>query len=181
MDRDNKILLKAIAEGDRKAFEQLYRTYKDGLFSAVLSLLDGDRAASEDVLHDVFVTLAERAGKLELTSTLKNYLLACSLNRARDILRRRTRERICTERLGNRIPESTESFARLEFSEELSSLMAALASLPDKQRDVVVLHIHGQLKFREIAEMLGISPNTAQSRYRYALSALRKLLAETEV
>ena len=59
--------------------------------------------------------------------------------------------------------------------------MAALASLPDEQREVVILHIHGELKFREIAEMLGVSSNTAQSRYRYALSALRKLLAETEV
>lgn len=181
MDRDDNTLLRDVAEGDRSAFEQLYQTYKDGLFSAVLSLLNGDRATSEDVLHDVFVALAERAGNLELTSTLKNYLLASSLNRARDILRRRTRERVAAERLGNRIPESTESFARLECSEELSRVMVALASLPDKQREVVVLHIHGQLKFREIAEMLEISSNTAQSRYRYALSALRKLLAETEV
>ena len=57
-------------------------------------------------------------------------------------------------------------------------MLKAVALLPPEQREVLTLRIHGELKFREIASLLNISENTAESRYRYALSALRKTLAE---
>ena len=64
------------------------------------------------------------------------------------------------------------------MSEETARVVAAVGSLPPEQREVVSLHIHGGMKFREVASLLRISINTAQSRYRYALAALRKMLAE---
>ena len=53
---------------------------------------------------------------------------------------------------------------------------AALQRLPAEQREVLVLKIWNELTFEQIAETLGIPPNTAASRYRYALAALRKEL-----
>jgi len=61
--------------------------------------------------------------------------------------------------------------------DDAARIAAALATLPDEQREVVVMRVYGRLKFREIAEALSLSINTAQSRHRYALEALRERLA----
>jgi RNA polymerase sigma-70 factor (ECF subfamily) len=60
--------------------------------------------------------------------------------------------------------------------EELCRLADALATLPYEQREVVVLHLKGDLPFREIAAVQGTSLNTVQSRYRYGIDKLRSLL-----
>lgn len=62
------------------------------------------------------------------------------------------------------------------MDEETQALEDALKKLPPEQREVVVMKIWGELKFEEIAKELNISQNTAASRYRYALEALRKHL-----
>jgi RNA polymerase sigma-70 factor (ECF subfamily) len=53
------------------------------------------------------------------------------------------------------------------------NLRRALRDLPDDQREVIVLHVWGELTFSEIGELLNVSSNTAASRYRYALTKLR--------
>ncbi len=64
----------------------------------------------------------------------------------------------------------------LEEQERNHSLQEAMKNLPNEQREVLVLKIWGELTFEEIGKTLGISANTAASRYRYALGALRKIL-----
>ena len=64
--------------------------------------------------------------------------------------------------------------------EEAASLYGALAELPYEQREVIVLHLHGELRFREIARYQGVSTNTVQSRYRYGLDKLRTLLKQEQ-
>jgi RNA polymerase sigma-70 factor (ECF subfamily) len=66
-----------------------------------------------------------------------------------------------------------------DYAAELN-LRRALQSLPDDQRQVVVLHVWGELTFSEVAEVLGISANTAASRYRYALTKLREAMLVKE-
>lgn len=170
----------AIGRWDRRAFEQVYRTYKDDMLTAAVFLLGGDRAAAEDVLHDVFIALAERAGEQKFRSSLRNYLLTSCLNRARDMLRRRGRETVSSNGLDCRRSDAADPLALASWNEESARLYEAMIALPIEQREVVTLHVHGQLKFREIAEMLELSINTVQSRYRYALQALRTMLAEKE-
>ena len=58
----------------------------------------------------------------------------------------------------------------------MQALATSLPSLPAEQREVVVLKIWGDLTFDQIGEQLEISPNTAASRWRYAMEALRKLI-----
>jgi len=60
--------------------------------------------------------------------------------------------------------------------EERERLLMALAELPDEQREAVLLHLHGGLKFREIANVQGVAAKTAESRYRYGIDRLRFLL-----
>jgi len=148
--------------------------------TAAVCLLGGDRSSAEDVLHDVFVAFARRARTLQLTGNLRNYLITICLNRARDLLRRSNRLHYgaTAETVSN---TQTDPYQLAVASDDASRLMDAIGCLPAEQREVVTLHVHGQLKFREIAEMLDISINTVSSRYRYALNALHGLLAEAGV
>ncbi|MHC4511281.1 MAG: RNA polymerase sigma factor [Planctomycetota bacterium] len=59
--------------------------------------------------------------------------------------------------------------------EESSRLDDLLACLPYEQREIIVLHLHQEMRFREIAEAFGVSVNTVQSRYRYGLDKLRSM------
>ncbi len=65
-----------------------------------------------------------------------------------------------------------------EARERNGEITSALRKLPEAQREVLTLKIWGQLTFQEIGESLGISENTAASRYRYALEALRRILGK---
>ena len=61
-----------------------------------------------------------------------------------------------------------------------ANLRHAVQALPDDQREVIVLHVWGELTFSQIADVLGISANTAASRYRYAIAKLRDALLVKE-
>ena len=65
-----------------------------------------------------------------------------------------------------------------EEKERTSEITRALRKLPDSQREAITMKIWGGLTFEEIGETLGISENTAASRYRYALEALRRILGK---
>lgn len=171
---DDSQLLAQVGRGDRQALAQIYHRHKDVLLTATAYLLRGDRGAAEDVLHDVVVTLAANASAIHLRGSLKNYLLTACLNRARDLLRRRRDQTIDPNHLSELAGFAVEVDAWADSERHLAD---ALALLPDEQREVVTLHIHGGQTFREIAEALEISINTVQSRYRYALAALREELA----
>jgi RNA polymerase sigma factor (sigma-70 family) len=170
---DDASLLTAAAGGDRRAFERIYLAYKDDLLT-LAALMLGDRPAAEDVLHDVFVSLARRIDRLSLNGSLKGYLLTSCANRARDLLRRRGVRPTPVDVL--EIAVFVDPANAAEVAEETARAVAALTRLPDEQREVVTLRIHGQFTFREVARLLEIPINTAKSRYRYALSALRKEL-----
>jgi RNA polymerase sigma factor (sigma-70 family) len=157
--------------------EQLYLAHKDDLLTAVMCLLGGHRSTAEDVLHDVFVSVAGRGQVIRKNS--RNYLITACLNRARDVLRRREAWTISGDHLPEQPCNQSDPAQLLELDEEAGCLLEALAHLPIAQREVVVLHLHGQMTFRELAETFGVSINTVQSRYRYGLAALRKSLANS--
>jgi RNA polymerase sigma-70 factor (ECF subfamily) len=179
VSRDDGEILAAVARGENGTLEAVYRDLKDDLLTTAYHLL-GDRAAAEDVLHDVFVGFARKAGKIRLNGGLRGYLLVWAVNRCRDLLRRRKIEPAARETLDLRCAGGegpAETAARLD---DAARVAAALQAIPAEQREVVVLRVYGRLKFREIAERLSLSINTVQSRHRYALDALRERLLERE-
>ena len=130
----------------------------------------------EDILHDVFVSFAEGISDFELTGSLKGYLARCVANCAKDARRARKREgallgTIKTNPSGPPTPEDA-----LAADEESRLLTNALNNLAPEQRDVIVLHLRGEMKLSEIGDLQGVSVNTVKSRYRYGLEKLRSIL-----
>ena len=103
-------------------------------------------------------------------------LLVTSVRRAAfDLARRESRRAVREESAETDRARLEPAFvAPVEGDERRAAIETALARLPEEQREVLVLKIWGELTFVQIAAQLEVSPNTAASRYRYALGALRK-------
>ena len=158
------------------SIEDAYRALKDDLLTSAYHLL-GERAAAEDTLQDVFCGLARNGRAIGDARDLRAYLVTSVLNRARDRLRRREREPSPVAILDDRASGGAGPADVAASRDDAAAVAAALMTIPSEQREIVVMRVYGRLKFREIAEALSLSINTAQSRHRYALEALRERLA----
>jgi len=173
---EDKFLILRFNRGDRRVLHRVYDKYKDDLVTLAAALLL-DRTSAEDVVHDVFLAFLGTAGRFQLTGSLKGYLATCVANRARNLNKAgRRRHGVALEDVpdapgGEPSPEQVAI-----FGEESDRLSAALQQLPYEQREVLLLRSHGRLRFAAIAETQGVSINTVQGRYRYAVEKLRSLL-----
>ena len=173
---EDKRLIRRFNAGDMDALRLIYEKYKPTLLNVAGALLN-DATAVEDVLHDVFVRFASQAGCFRLNGSLKGYLAICVANRARNV--NRQDRQIGSERLALATPRAAhepDSSEAATHTEQRQAVAYALAQMPQEQRQVVVLHVLGSLRFREIAQQTGESVNTIQSRYRYGLEKLQSLL-----
>lgn len=162
--------------GSLRALCRIYRKYSRDLLKLAAALLN-DVSAAEDVVHDTFVAFAQSPGRLRLNGNLKGYLATCVVNRVRN--RNKAAHRL--EGAGLDMADSIVSRSKrpeqwLIDNEQLARLSDALAQLPLEQREVVLLHVHSQMKFKQIAELQNTSINTVQSRYRYGTDKLRSIL-----
>lgn len=173
----DRLLVARCRQGNRDALRRIYEKYRDDLLILAIAL-SHDVDLAEDAVHDVFVTFAQNVGSFRLTGSLKAYLAKCVANRVRDLMRtRRSRARaINTERSCLVSPDTNDPGRLIVCSEELRLLSSALTELPYEQREVIVLHMHGRMRFRVIAKSLGISVNTVKGRYRYGIRKLRSIL-----
>lgn len=152
--------------------ERLYEDHAQALFAFLLNFTR-DEADTRDLLQDVFVRLARQPRLLDGARDQRAFLIRLAHNAAIDLMRRRGARNKYHEQFG---AEQLSPFAATADPDEAAfraELSAALAELPPEQRAVVHLKLWEGLTFEQIAGALDIPPNTAASRYRYALDKLR--------
>jgi RNA polymerase sigma factor (sigma-70 family) len=172
---EDELLKLRFTLGSVEALQRIYEKYLDYLLSVAMAFLN-DAPASEDMVHDVFVTLAQSAHTFRLRGSLKHYLATCVANRARDRLREGKRHggRLTAEDRPE--PQTDPPEHRLIYAERAQLVYEALAQLPDEQREAVVLRIKAGMKFRQIAAIQNASFVAVQARYRRGLEKLRSIL-----
>jgi RNA polymerase sigma factor (sigma-70 family) len=170
-----RLLVARCRRGSTDALRQIYEKYRDNLLILAIAL-SHDVNLAEDAVHDVFVAFAQNVSSFKLTGSLKAYLATCVANRVRDLMRKKQNHALSSEQNRPAASDVSEPSQLIVCNEQLRLLSSALAELPQEQREVVVLHIHGQMQFRVIAKSLGISVNTVKGRYRYGMRKLRSLL-----
>ena len=161
--------------GSPGELEQLYERHSQALFAFLLNFTRSE-ADTRDIIQEIFRRLASRPHALEDVREERSFLLRMAHNLAIDFMRRRLAQ--CRSREALAI-ESVDLFAPAADPDEQAfraQLTAALSELPAEQRAVVHLKLWEELTFEQIAETLGISANTAASRYRYGLDKLRARL-----
>jgi RNA polymerase sigma factor (sigma-70 family) len=173
---EDKRLVWRFNRGELDALRGIYEKYKDDLVTLAAALLI-DVSSAEDVVHDVFVSFMRSSGRFRLTGSLKGFLATSVANSARNRNKAGQKRRvIALDETGPVAAESNGPDGRAIFGEELRQLAQALEQLPYEQREVLVLHSYGGMKFRAIARQQRVSINTVQGRYRYALDKLRSML-----
>ena len=173
---EDKLLIWQIKHGSSNALGRIYKKYKDFLLRLAFAILN-DRDTAEDIVHDCFVSIAQSADKLKLSGNFKSFLATCVVNRVRNANKAgQRREVIGHDEAGIGVSHLTRPQQWIIVSEQLRLLNNAMVQLPYEQREVVILHAQGEMKFKAIAELQGVSINTVQSRYRYGLDKLRSIL-----
>jgi RNA polymerase sigma-70 factor (sigma-E family) len=143
-------------------------------------LLVGDQATAEDVVQDVFARLHARRAEGPAGEDPLPYIRAAVLNGCRSQLRRRAVVRRFAGTQGPLFEQVTQDSAEQEMirSQERARVLAALAALPVRRREVLVLRYYVGLSEAEIARVLGISPGTVKSTAARGLAALARRLGE---
>lgn len=153
----------------------LYRAHRMRFVRLAILLVD-DQATAEDVVQEAFAGLHRHWAGLRDASSALAYLRTAVVNGSRSVLRRRKTAREYTPPHSVNA-RSAESLAML--TAEHQAVVRALARLPDRQREVLVLRYYGGLSEAEIAEATGISKGTVKSTASRGLDALQRLLGDT--
>jgi len=169
---EDKLLVLRCKRGSTDALGRIYEKYKTDMLVLAMALLN-DKSAAEDVMHDVFLSFVMNIEKFGLTGSLKGYLLTCLANRARNLNKAKHRQGVELAPAEPVSPGSDEPPRAIMCNEQLQQLSSAMARLPHEQREIIMLHFQADMTFRTIGKSLGISANTAKSRYRYGLDKLR--------
>ena len=171
---EDELLKWRFKQGNTEALGRIYEKYVDFLLTLSMALLN-DRASAQDAVHDTFVKFASSNG-FKLKGSLKSYLATCVLNSSRDMLRASSRKNLDLSEAIAIASNNSSPVDTIIGNEQSEILASALSQLSPEQREVIVMHINGGMKFRQIAGLQGASINTVQSRYRYGLNKLRLIL-----
>ena len=154
---------------------RIYDEHASSLFAYLFNLTRSE-TETRDILQEVFLKLAHRPQTLDGVREERAWLIRLAHHLCVDGYRRRTAQQRLAERAGDaaeQIFEPTDESDEASFRRALSD---AMRELPVDQREVVHLKLWEEMTFGEIAEALGLSINTAASRYRYGIDKLRDAL-----
>src|SRR5437763_2175165 len=176
----DKELLSRLRGGDAAAGDALVKRYSPALLR-YLQRVAGEQMA-EELHQQTWLSVLDHIEKFDPASTaggFKAWLFRIATNKANDFWRARGREKSATEGLKlvaeDALPAAGE---RLENTEQHLKLKRAIEQLPEAQRQVLMLRYYSNLKFVEIAEMLGCPLNTALGRMHKAMIKLKQLMEE---
>lgn len=173
---EDKLLIWKLRHYREDGLVRTYGKYKNYLLKIAYALMNEGQQV-EDAVQDVFVALAESAGRLRLDGNLKGYLVRCLINRVHNMKKTRNgRPAVSLSEVKEPCSQGDRPDQWVILDDEHKRVHSAMSQLPESQRVVIALHVHGGLRFKQIASLQKTSINTVQSRYRYGLEKLRFLL-----
>jgi RNA polymerase sigma-70 factor, ECF subfamily len=175
-DLEEADLVQQVRSGERRAQEEIFRRYKDRIYSLCLRMT-ANRSTAEDLTQDAFLSLFQKIGTFRGESKFSSWFHRLASNLVIDFLRRQKRLVFPEQREGDEEGFLEKLPRRAEGSplDELE-LRRALDRLPEGYRVVFVLFEVEHYSHEEIAEMLGCSVNTSKTQLFKARKRLRELL-----
>lgn len=158
------------ADDEKNKFERLYYRYRNLMYH-IACQVTGNQEDAEDAVQQAFLYVVENLGKVDSVSgtRTRSFLSIITEHKAIDIVRKR-------------YPvielDAAESELAVSLPEDSGELVWAMAKLPKRYQDVLLLHYHNGYSAHEIAEMLGTSPTAIRKSIWRAKDALGKLLSE---
>jgi RNA polymerase sigma-70 factor, ECF subfamily len=174
--QDDEVLFSRIQKGDKKAFEALFRAYYPFLCQYATRMIK-DLPEAEEIVQGLFTGLWEKRTRIDIKTSVKNYLFRSVKNRCLNTL---NRNHLKNEFLRKSMTES-EPVSEENYESEFGLLLKieeSISSLPEKRQEIFRLNREEGLKYREIADRLNISLKTVESQMGLALKALREKLKD---
>ena len=175
-ERSDEDLMEAWAAGSMQAFEALYARYRGPLYRYILRQA-GDDATANDLYQGSWEKIIRARKSYRPQAPFRAWMYRIAHNHVIDHFRRsRPQSELEPERM-----ESAEQGPDELLSQEARQqrLRDAVDSLPDKQRDAILLKLDAGLDLQSIADVTGVNRETAKSRLRYAVARLKHLMMET--
>lgn len=157
------------------AFDQVYELYSHKLYSFIFRILKNE-AEADDIVQEVFVKIWESREKLGDYRLLNSYIFTIAYNNSIDLIRKRINNNKYLEHLKNSsvIQTPPGTISEVEFNELSDRVEKLIGDLPERQKQVYLLHREEGLTYPEIAERMGISKNTVENHMVKALKYLRE-------
>jgi RNA polymerase sigma-70 factor (ECF subfamily) len=169
----------AMKKGDRSAFRYLFNTFYDRLVAYITSYIH-DKIQAEDIVQHAFIQLWEDKSKLDDTKSPKAYLYAIAYNRYIDTIKKAKKQekllsQIWERALVDRIQEDTDA-----IEERIQKMKQVIDSLPPKCKEIIILNKIQGVKYKDIAEQMGISVKTVESQMRIAFIKIREAFKDDD-
>ena len=179
-------LISQYKAGNEKAFEVLLERHKNKIYTTIL-LIVKDSEIAEDLLQETFIKAIKtiKSGRYNEEGKFLPWISRIAHNMAIDYFRKQKRYPTIVMEDGSNV-FNTLDFAEDSYesrqikSETHAKLRELIQNLPDAQREVLMMRHYMQMSFQEIAEITGVSINTALGRMRYALINLRKQMNQSD-
>jgi len=171
----------ALNAGNPADFKKIYDASMQMLFKICIRIVN-DEEAAEDLAHDSLIKANEKAITFPSLNDAKYWLIRVSKNAALNYVKRKERERKAYEKAlyeDHRKAESGET--DLLKKESIKKAREALTKLPKNLQDVLILREYGDLNYKEIGKVLGITEGNVKVRIFRAREQLSKLIGEENV
>ena len=173
-------LVSLYISGNESAFEQLVNRHKNKVFTTII-LIVKDTYIAEDLMQDAFIKAIHtmKSGRYNEEGKFSSWICRIAHNLAIDFFRKEKRSPMITLEDGsnvfNTLAFAADSAESLQIQEDTCTrLRELIQTLPQTQREVLMMRHYADMSFQEIADATGVSINTALGRMRYALINLRK-------
>ncbi len=180
-------LVREYLTGSENALEHLITRHKEKVFTSII-IFTKDRYLAEDLFQDTFIKVINKlkAGKYKEEGKFLPWVMRISYNICIDHYRKTKRSPKVVNTEGfdifDILPLSQESPEQLMMGDQSKDkVRKLLEELPEEQKEVVLLRHYYDFSFKEIAELTGVSINTALGRMRYSLINLRKVIEEKQI
>jgi len=177
-------LVGLLRDGAMSAGEMLAKRHCRALLRYLHRLVGSDHLA-EELHQQTWLSALDHLDRFEATPNngggFKAWLFRIATNKANDFWRSSGREKVARQGLrlaGTNGQAAPHADARLDASEQIERLRRAIERLPDSQRQVLMLRYYSNLKFVEIADVLGCPLNTALGRMHKAMLKLKEMMEE---
>jgi RNA polymerase sigma-70 factor (ECF subfamily) len=173
-DRDRRLVL-AARSGDEDACREIYRTFREPVWSIVLSLV-GDPLQAQDVLQNVFMKVFRGLPRFGFRSSLYTWIYRIACNESRSHFRKRSVPVVPLDEILGGPYEAADGGVPEDGPAGGDALRRAVRDLPSKLREVIVLKYQEDLSYEEMSRVLGCPPGTVASRLNRALAELGALV-----